>query len=185
MYGCFERLLKTVLGLIFIAVLLVVAHHGLTAPYTPEKPTTGQTQAVDEGVYNTKQSQDEIKYEVPVQNTSDHDYIMVNTFQKSGVVMELTPDLERSLVYVIKVFKAVFGQDFTPTIISAHDSFDKHNEWSYHRTGRAVDIRTNDLPIKEKRKVFNMIEASLPKDFKIIWEQQYLPTEHFHLQSRH
>ena len=47
-----------------------------------------------------------------------------STFQKPGVEMELTPELERGLVYVIKVFKAVFGQDkCVISILSTHEEF--------------------------------------------------------------
>lgn len=191
MYGCFERLLKTFLGLILIAILLLVGSKMLTEPFKPQEQTTWQQPvdtpkaAPDYGEYHSQQSKEEIKYEVPVQTGPDHDYIMENTFQKSGVVMELTPSLEKGLVLVIKTFKTVLGPDFSPTIISAHDTYHENDEWTPHRSGRAVDIRLNDIPLKEKRKVMKFIQANLPPEYKAIWENQYLPTEMLHLQSKH
>ena len=189
MFGCLGHLFKAFLGVIFICIMLVAAYKMVHDPYRPEKkniwskPVETQYHKSTEAEYKPKQKQDEINYDVPLQSGAKHDYIMENTFQKSWVEMELTPELERGLVYVIKVFKAVFGQDFTPTIISAHDSFDKHDRWSHHRTGRAVDIRLNDLPLKPKRKVVKILQNTLPSEYKVIWENQYLENEHLHFQS--
>jgi hypothetical protein len=146
-------------------------------------------QKPDEGTYkqtdDTEPSIDNVSYDVPVQSSSNHEYIMENTFQKPGVVMELTPQLESGLVYAIKVFKSQLGQDFSPTITSAHDSFDKHNKVSKHRTGQAVDIRLNDIPLNEKRRIVKILETTLPKNYKVIWEGKYTQNEHIHLQSKH
>ena len=98
--------------------------------------------------------------------------------------MELTPKLEIGLVYVIKVFKSVFGNDFTPTIISAHDSFNRHDQWSPHRTGRAVDIRLDDLPLKQKRKVVRILQNTIPDHYKVRWENQFLSNEYLHFESK-
>lgn len=188
MYACFEHLLKTFFGLILICIMLVAAYKMVHDPYRPESKNLWsqpvETTKPDEGEYTTRQNKAETYYEVPVQTGALHDYIMENTFQKSGVVMELTPDLEKGLVLVIKCFKEVFGPDFAPTITSAHDSFDQHNEWSYHRTGRAVDIRLNDLPLQQRRRVMKLIQERLPNGYKAIWESQYLPNEHLHFQSK-
>lgn len=191
MYSCFEQMLKTFLGLIFICIMLVAAYKMVHDPYRPEsknlwsKPVETPAQKVDKEVYNTRQNQDETRYEVPVPSSYNHEYIMENTFQKSGVAMELTPELESGIVFVIKVFKGVFGPDFTLTITSAHDSFGKHQDGSYHRSGRAVDIRLNDLPLKQKREAMKIIQKQLPKEYTVIWENKFLPTEHMHLQSKH
>ena len=83
------------------------------------------------------------------------------------------------------VFKSQLGDDFAPTITSAHDSFDKHDRWSKHRTGRAVDIRLNDLPLKEKRRVVKILQGTLPKEYKVEWESQGTVNEHLHFQSKH
>jgi len=187
MYGCFEHMLKTFFGLIFICIMLVAAYKMVHDPYRPESKNLWSQPVEtkpDEGEYTTKQNKAETYYEVPVQTGPYHEYIMENTFQKSGVVMELTPDLEKGLVLVIKTFKEVFGPDFALTITSAHDSFDKHNEWSYHRTGRAVDIRLNDLPLQQRRRAMKLVQERLPNGYKAIWESQYLPNEHLHLQSK-
>ncbi len=146
-------------------------------------------QKSDEGTYkqtdDTEPSIDNVSYDVPVQSGSNHDYIMENTFQKPGVVMELTPQLESGLVYAIKVFKSQFGPDFSPTIISAHDSYHIHDKWSRHRYGQAVDINLADLPLNQRRRVVRILEGTLPKDYKVRWESQYTQNEHIHLQSNH
>lgn len=146
-------------------------------------------QKSDEGTYkqtdDTETSIDNISYDVPVQSGSNHDYIIENTFQKPGVVMELTPQLESGLVYAIKVFKSQFGPDFSPTIISARDSYHIHDRWSPHRYGQAVDISLADLPLNQRRRVVRILEGTLPKDYKVRWESQYTPNEHIHLQSKH
>lgn len=128
---------------------------------------------------------EDVNYDVPLQTGSNHDYIMENTFQKPGVVMELTPQLESGLVYAIKVFKSQFGPDFSPTINSAHDSYHIHDQWSPHRSGRAVDISLADLPLNQRRRVVRILEGTLPKNYKVRWESQYTPNEHIHLQSKH
>lgn len=155
-----------------------------------KRPLPEETyQKSDEGTYkqtdDTEPSIDNISYDVPVQSGSNHDYIMENTFQKPGVVMELTPQLESGLVYAIKVFKSQFGPDFSPTIISAHDSYHIHDKWSRHRYGQAVDISLADLPLNQRRRVVRILEGTLPKDYKVRWESQYTPNEHIHLQSKH
>ena len=146
-------------------------------------------QKPDERTYkqtdDTEPSIDNVSYDVPVQSGSNHEYIMENTFQKPGVVMELTPQLESGLVYAIKVFKSQFGPDFSPTIISAHDSYHIHDKWSRHRYGQAVDISLADLPLNPRRRVVRILEGTLPKDYKVRWEDQYISTEHIHLQSKH
>lgn len=146
-------------------------------------------QKADERTYkqtdDTEPSIDNVSYDVPVQSGSNHEYIMENTFQKPGVVMELTPQLESGLVYAIKVFKSLFGPDFSPTIISAHDSYHIHDKWSRHRYGQAVDISLADLPLNPRRRVVRILEGTLPKDYKVRWEDQYISTEHIHLQSKH
>ena len=192
MFGCPGHLFKAFLGLIFICIMLWAGYKLITEPYHPPKENTSvETPAPqqDYSEYKSKPSAEDDKYEVKKLMTEtkcdNHDYIMENTIQKSWVEMKLTPELERGLVFVIKVFKAVFSQDFTPTVISAHDSFDKHDKWSRHRTGRAVDIRLDDLPLKPKRKVMRILQGTLPPEYKAIWENQYLSNEHLHFQSDH
>lgn len=192
--GCLVNLFKIFLGLIMIAIMLIVGYKLIFDPYRPEspnscwshRPVAEQTYSKsDDGEYKAKEENYDFRTNVPVQVGENHDYIMENTFQKSGVVMELTPNLESGLVYVIKVFKSQLGEDFAPTITSAHDSFDKHDRWSKHRTGRAVDIRLNDLPLKEKRRVVKILQGTLPKEYKVEWESQGSVNEHLHFQSKH
>ena len=169
--GCLVNLIKIFLGLILIVIMLIVGYKLIFDPYRPESP-------------HSKPSVDNINDNVPVQTGPNHDYIMENTIQKGYVVMELTPALERGLVYVIKVFKSQFGEDFAPTIISAHDSFDRHDKWSHHKTGRAVDISLVDLPYYKRRRVVKILEGTLPKGYKVRWESQYTSREYLHFQSK-
>lgn len=191
--GCLVNLFKTFLGIILIVIMLIVGYKLIFDPYRPEspnscwshRPVAEQTYSKsDDGEYKAKEENYDFRTNVPVQLGKNHDYIMENTFQKGYVVMELTPQLESGLVYVIKVFKSQFGEDFAPTIISAHDSFDRHDRWSHHRTGRAVDISLVDLPYYERRRVVKILEGTLPKDYKVRWEDQYTSREYLHFQSK-
>lgn len=189
--GCLGNLIKIFLGIIMIIIMLIVGYKLIFDPYRPESPNSSwshrpvaeQTYSnPDDTEYKSEPSIDNINYDVPVQTGPNHDYIMENTFQKPWVSMALDPELETGLVFVIKAFKAVFGQDFSPTIISAHDSFDRHDKWSPHRVGRAVDISLNDLPLKEKRRLVKVLKATLSDDYTLIWENQFIQNEHLHFQ---
>jgi len=185
--GCLVNLIKIFLGLILIVIMLIVGYKLIFDPYRPESPNScwSHRPVAEETSPTDNHTIDNINYDVPLQTGPTHDYIMENTFQKPFVVMELDPELEKGLVYVIKVFKSQFGEDFSPTIISAHDSFDRHDKWSAHRVGRAVDISLADLPLKPKRKVMRILQGTLPSKYKAIWENQYLSNEHLHFQSDH
>lgn len=178
--GCLLNLFKIFLGLIVIIIMLVAGYKLVFEPYHP----FGWSQQEAEAFFHqdTSHSMDKISYDVPMQTGPTHDYIMDNTFQKPVVRMELDPELEKGLVYVIKAFKAVFGQDFSPTIISAHDSFDRHDKWSSHRWGRAVDIALADLPLKDKRRLVKFLKSTMPDDYTINWEDQGIQREHLHFQ---
>jgi len=180
--GCLVNLIKIFLGLIMIAIMLIVGYKLIFDPYRPEKPDYSSKVRAEE---TYQKPAEEVKNDVPVQTGSNHEYIMENTFQKGYVVMELTPQLESGLVYVINVFKSQFGQDFSPTIISAHDSFDRHDQWSKHRVGKAVDISLVDLSYYKRKEVVRILEKTLPKDYKIRWEDKYSSREHLHFQSKH
>ena len=188
--GCLVNFIKIILGLIMIAIMLIVGYKLIFDPYRPESPNScwshmpaeETSSKADDGEYKTNPSIDNINYDVPVQTGPNHDYIMENTFQKPWVSMALDPELETGLVFVIKAFKAVFGQDFSPTIISAHDSFDRHDKWSPHRVGRAVDISLNDLHLKEKRRLIKFLKSTMPDDYTMVWEDQGIMTEHLHFQ---
>jgi len=179
--GCLVNLIKIFLGLIMIAIMLIVGYKLIFDPYRPEKPDYRSKVHAEE---TYQKPAEEVKYEVPVQTGSNHEYIMENTFQKGYVVMELTPQLESGLVYVIKVFKSQFGQSFSPTIISANDSFDRHDQWSKHRVGKAVDISLVDLSYYKRKEVVRILEKTLPKDYKVRWEDLYSSREHLHFQSK-
>lgn len=183
--GCLVNLFKIFLGLILIIICLVAGYKLVFDPYRPESPNSPWSYNTDDdsAQQDDSPSIDNISYDVPMQTGPTHDYIMDNTFQNQFVRMELTPGLENTLVYVIKAFKAVFGQDFSPTIISAHDSFDRHDKWSCHRIGCAVDIGMADLPLNEKRRLVKFLKATLPDDeVTIRWENFGIQTEYLHVQ---
>lgn len=184
--GCLLNLFKIFLGIIAIIIMLVVGYKLVADPYRPESPNSPWSHKTAEVSSQQDDSPtiDNISYDVPMQTGPTHDYIMDNTFQKSVVVMELDPEFEKGLVYVIKAFKAVFGQDFSPTIISAHDSFYRHDKWSPHRVGRAVDIALADLPLNDKRRLVKFLKSTMPDYYTIIWENQGIQSEHLHVQYR-
>lgn len=182
--GCLGNLIKIFLGIIMIIIMLIVGYKLIFDPYRPESPNScwSHRPVAEETSPTDNHTIDSINYDVPLQTGPNHDYIMENTFQKPFVVMELDPELEKGLVYVIKVFKSQFGEDFSPTIISAHDSFDRHDKWSAHRVGRAVDISLADLPLKQRRRVVKILKATLPDDYTIVWENLGIQNEHLHFQ---
>ena len=182
--GCLGNLIKIFLGIIMIIIMLIVGYKLIFDPYRPESPNScwSHRPVAEETSPTDNHTIDNINYDVPVQTGANHDYIMENTFQRTEVVMELAPELESGLVYVIKVFKSQFGEDFSPTIISAHDSFDRHDKWSAHRVGRAVDISLADLPLKQRRRVVKILKATLPDDYTIVWENLGIQNEHLHFQ---
>ena len=183
--GCLVNMFKIVLGIFLILIMLVVGYKLVFDPYRPESPNSCWShKSAEMDSQQNEPSIDNISYDVPMQTGTTHDYIMANTFQNQFVRMELDPELEKGLVFVIKAFKTVFGQDFSPTITSAHDSFNTHNKWSPHRWGRAVDIGLADLPLKEKRRIVKFLKATMPDYFTIRWENQGIQTEHLHLQYR-
>ncbi len=177
--GCLVHLVKIFLGLIAIVIMLVAGYKLIHDPYRPvdNKPTQ---QVYTEPI----KPKPEPKAETPVQTGSNHDYIMANTLQERYVEMRLTPTMETGLVYVIKVFKQEFGPDFTPSVISANDRPEKHELYSLHNRGQAVDIRTNDLPLKQKRRVIKVLQTTLPQDmYHAIWKSQGTENEHLHFES--
>lgn len=187
--GCLFNLVKIVIGIIMLLIMIVAGYKLIFDPYSPEPPNscwshkTNAEESYAPNVVEPQHGNYDFRTNVPVQVGEKHDYIMANTFQAPGVAMELTQTLENGLVYVIKVFKTQLGEDFTPTIISAHDSFDKHDRWSEHKTGRAVDIRMNDLPYYKKRLVVKILEKTLPKEYKVEWQHQGTVNEKLHFQS--
>lgn len=178
--GCLINLFKIFLLLIFFPIMFFAGYKLIFEPYYPGR--WSQKDAEEFFPQDTSVSMDKISYDIPMQTGPTHDYIMDNTFQKPFVRMELDPELEKGLVYVIKAFKAVFGQDFSPTIISAHDSFDRHEKWSPHCWGHAVDIALADLPLKDKRRLVKFLKATLPDDYTIKWEYQGTKSEQLHFQ---
>ena len=71
-----------------------------------------------------------------------------STFQKPGVELELTPELERGLVYVIKVFKAVFGQDKSViSILSTHEEFYSIQKKRKRLYRFFTNMRKNTMPV--------------------------------------
>ena len=191
MFGCLGSLIKCFFGLILIVIMLIAAYKLVHDPYRPEDfqhktkevSYTQKEANPSSREYNPTLSKTESNYKVPVQTGKNHDYIMENTFQKRWVNMELTPSLEKGLVYVIKVFKSQFGEDFAPTIISAHDHPENHEKYSLHNSGCAVDINLADLPYYPRRKVVRILEKTLPDDYQVIWKSQGTEAEHLHFQS--
>ena len=88
--GCLVNLFKTFLGIILIVIMLIVGYKLIFDPYRPEKPNYRSKVRTEE---TYQKPAEEVRNDVPVQSSDNHDYIMENTFQKGYVVMELTPQL--------------------------------------------------------------------------------------------
>ena len=155
--GCLVNLIKIFLGLIMIAIMLIVGYKLIFDPYRPESPNSSWShRPVAEQTYSnperrepkTQEENYDFRTNVPVQVGENHDYIMENTIQKGYVVMELTPALERGLVYVIKCSKASSERTsprplyppMTPSIDMTSGPIIKQVElsisasWTYHTT---------------------------------------------------
>ena len=57
-----------------------------------------------------------------------------------------------------------------------------HGPKSWHYKGRAIDIRTNDLPEDVTRSIHLEIKGELDHEFDVLLESQGAPNEHIHIE---
>lgn len=179
--GCLGQLFRIVLGLGMLLILLIAGCCLVFSPYTPED---GSTKNPD--FYTHVDGEEycrECVFDVPEQSGETHDYIMDNTRRKIWVEMEFTKATESGLKYVIKVFKSVLGEDYSPLIISGHDHYEKNNLTSHHGTGRAVDISTAGIPMEQKNKIYKILLETLPTSYKVRVEKKFGEKNVIHFQS--
>jgi hypothetical protein len=58
----------------------------------------------------------------------------------------------------------------------------QHRVGSYHYTGRAVDLRTHNVPQEDRAKVAAELRAALGAGYDVIHEKVGEPSEHIHVE---
>ena len=103
---------------------------------------------------------------------------------KKGVVFwpGMHPQIEAIVPKLDRLFVRLAGR---PSIItSARDS--RHSEMSWHFEGRALDLRSNDLPTQTKHQILDEMRANIKAPdgyrFDILLEAEGDPNEHYHIE---
>lgn len=99
---------------------------------------------------------------------------------KPGVTWVYAPGLFRMLE-ALKAISAGIGHDLT--ITSAADGTHS-GPTDPHKTGNALDIRTQDLSPDQKQAVLKGLGAELAPDFTFFLEAPNTSNEHIHLQRK-
>lgn len=88
--------------------------------------------------------------------------------------------LRAEMLWAIDIIDRV-GRDsqYEPTITSGVDGV--HSPTSLHYDGRAVDIRTNDMPFEPSAFVAQLVER-LPSDFDVVLLYEKEDNEHIHVE---
>lgn len=86
-------------------------------------------------------------------------------------------DLAPQLTLALFMAQEVYAEYDTDLVItSANDS--KHSHSSLHYAGRAVDLRTYNLPLDTKQEVRDKIAAKLNVDFDVVLEDDHIHLEY-------
>ena len=92
---------------------------------------------------------------------------------KRGVkIAGLKPEMAIALMVIEPILKA-HGQELVMT--SAMDS--KHSKTSRHYIGFGIDVRSRDVPVKQKRVVEKKLIKALGTEFYVVYEK-----DHYHIQ---
>ena len=103
---------------------------------------------------------------------------------KEGVVFwpGMHPAIEAIVPKLDRIFIRLAGR--AAIITSARDS--RHSEMSFHYEGRALDLRSNDLPTQTKHQALQEMKAAVraPEGYRfdILLEAEGEPNEHYHLE---
>lgn len=101
-------------------------------------------------------------------------------YVKDGVVFKrLLPEMYNLFPVIDAVWKKHAG--FSATITSANDS--KHMKGSKHFGDAALDLRTFNLSVNVREKIFNELKETLqPLGYDVLWEKRFEQGEHFHIE---
>lgn len=92
---------------------------------------------------------------------------------KPGVRFEnISDSIVDQLPTICRVYRS-FGQ--TCTITSARDG--THMAGSKHYTGEAIDLRTRDFSLPERREVHQTLQIVLGSDFDVVLEKDHIHLE--------
>lgn len=100
---------------------------------------------------------------------------------KPGVkVTNLTPQILLAAIVAESIFRGYIPYAYHLTITSCDDG--KHGDDTWHGDGRAIDVRTNDLPPSvDKKKLTQTIKEALP-GYDVIFEYEGTDNEHIHIE---
>ena len=97
---------------------------------------------------------------------------------KDGVkLLGIRPEMLVGLQIADTVYKAA-GRELTVTSVSDG----KHMRASAHYSGRAADLRINDVPQVDRSGIVISLKMALGAEFDVIHENIGLATEHVHIE---
>lgn len=101
-------------------------------------------------------------------------------YVKDGVVFKrFIPEIYNLFPVIDKIWNDNAG--FSATITSGNDS--KHMDGSLHYKDAAIDLRTINLSIVNRQKIFDILRDQLhPLGYDVIWENKSAYNEHFHVE---
>jgi hypothetical protein len=101
-------------------------------------------------------------------------------YVKEGVVFKrLLPAIYNLFPVIDAVWKEHAG--ISATITSANDG--KHMVGSKHGTDAAIDLRTFNLSVEQREKIFEALKAQLqPMGYDVLWENRFQHNDHFHIE---
>lgn len=113
-----------------------------------------------------------------------HHFIESFIPKKDGVQLNTVPKIDTAILKINKVYQSVLNDpDYKILITSANDS-KAHNKNSAHYSGKAVDIRINNINSKLKKEIVNMVNDVLGPEFFVLHEDKGKPNEHLHIQLK-
>ena len=109
-----------------------------------------------------------------------HRLLLRRTRQKEGVYLEsLLPALDTAAIEVVYCYHQVMGDEYIPVITSGND-YPYHARTSKHYQNAAIDFRIKNMPVEQRRQVFEMTKNRLGERFNVLWEKG--DAEHLHIE---
>lgn len=101
-------------------------------------------------------------------------------YVKEGVIFKrLIPEIYNLFPVIDAIWKQHAG--FSATITSANDS--KHMKGSKHFDDAALDLRTFNLSVAQREKIFEALKQKLhPLGYDVLWEKRFEVGEHYHIE---
>lgn len=102
--------------------------------------------------------------------------------KRNADISRIQPAIADTIPLVEKAFKAIVGNNYTPTITSGNDG--KHKRNSKHYKNLALDWRTRDITTEQAHKVTDIIKKELGDKYFVDFEYPDGPNQHIHIQTR-